>query len=697
MRARDTRSSSSRDARANPRLAGALAAAVQALSSAQAPDGHWVFELEADCTIPAEYVLMMHFLGEVDARLSQRLATYLRQRQAEHGGWSLYPGGALDVSCSVKAYWALKLAGEDPDSQDMRRARQAILEAGGAARCNVFTRITMALFEQVPWRAVPFVPVEIVLLPRWFPFHVSKVSYWSRAVMVPLAVLCSLRARAANPTGLDIGELFTTTPDEEADWFPVRSAMNRIFLSAERLTRLAEPLIPARLRKQALKCSEDWILERLNGEHGLGAIFPAMVNALEALHALGFAADDPRVVEARQAIDRLLVEREHETYPQPCVSPVWDTALASLALQEARACRTSWSKADPGDALQSALQRAHVWLLKRQVRGGPADWRAKTPALCPGGWAFQYDNQHYPDLDDTSMVAWALHQAGDERFREPVERGVNWFRGMQSRNGGFASFDADNTSAYLNEIPFADHGALLDPPTADVTARCLAVLGMLGRPDDAATLDSALSFILGEQEADGSWFGRWGTNYIYGTWSVLSALPHVVELSSGELNGEHNGTARLRIDQQRAERVAAAIQRGADWLASVQRPDGGWGETNDSYERVELAGTHSRSTPWQTAWAILGLLAAGRTESPAVARGVAWLVREQGADGKWHDDGFNAPGFPRVFYLRYHGYALYFPLWALARYMRLTSAQPTHNRAAALACASDTERLGPRA
>ena len=611
----------------------AVAMARKALLSLQHPDAYWAFELEADCTIPAEYVLMMHFMDEIDEVLQAKIAVFLRSHQAAHGGWSLYPGGDIDVSCSVKVYYALKLAGDLPGAPHMERARAAILAQGGAARGNVFTRLTLATFAQVPWRAVPMVPVEIMLLPRWFPFHLSKVSYWSRTVMVPLSILYSLRARAKNPRGLGIAELFTTPPERETNYFPTRSALNRVFLRLERLGKWFEPAIPRWIRRRALNRASTWFIERLNGTDGLGAIFPAMVNAHEALALLGYASDHPYRVLTKAALQGLLVVREQSAYCQPCVSAVWDTGLACHALYEAEGRRAS-----------PEILRALDWLARRQMLDTPGDWQEYRPHLRGGGWPFQFGNTHYPDIDDTAMVAWAMRLVDASRYGKNVERAAEWVAGMQSRNGGFGAFDADNTHYHLNQIPFADHGAMLDPPTSDVTGRCVALLGVLA-PAFQAALVRSLAFLQGEQESDGSWFGRWGTNYIYGTWSVLSGL---------EL-------ATVSSDQP-------WVRRAVTWLKRMQHHDGGWGETNDTYLHPERAGQHDRSTAFHTAWAMLGLMAAGEVDSPEVARGAEYLLRARQPDGLWSDPDFTAPGFPRVFYLKYHGYDKYFPLWALARY-----------------------------
>ena len=610
----------------------AIVSAREALIGAQSAEGYWLFELEADCTIPAEYIMMMHFLDEIDLVLEAKLATYLRSHQCVHGGWPLYYGGELDLSCTVKAYYALKLAGDAADAPHMVRARTAILERGGAARANVFTRIALALFGQIPWRGVPYIPVEIVLLPRWFPFHLHKVSYWSRTVMVPLFVLTTLKPRAKNPRRVDIRELFTTAPEEERHYFRRTGWLNRAFLALDRLGRIADPFVPRAMRSRAIARAESWVLERLNGEGGLGAIFPAMVNALEMLVILGYPANDPRRLTAKHAIEKLLVVQGPVAYCQPCVSPVWDTALAALAMYE-----------EGSAGARAAAARALDWLKPLQLTGS-GDWQVRRPGLAGGGWPFQFLNGHYPDLDDTAAVGWAMDSAHrPERYGECLRRALDWLVGMQSANGGFASFDADNTHYYLNEIPFADHGALLDPPTSDVTARVVAVLGRTGRPQDRPALERAIAYLRAQQEPDGPWFGRWGTNYIYGTWSVLTALPQ----------------AGIGADDP-------AVRRAVGWLLAKQNPDGGWGESNDSYADRSLAGGPTESNPYQTAWALLALMASGEDGTEPVHRGIEFLLRTQAADGLWSHPTFTAPGFPRVFYLKYHGYSAYFPLWALA-------------------------------
>ncbi len=626
-----------------------LEAARQALIGLQSEHGYWLFELEADCTIPAEYILMMHFLDEIDPALQAKIAVYLRANQAQHGGWPLYYNGELDISCSVKAYFALKLAGDSPEAAHMVRARTAILERGGAARANVFTRITLALFGQIPWRGVPYIPVEIMLLPRWFPFHLDKVSYWSRTVMVPLFILCTLKARARNPRAVQIRELFTTPPEQERNYFrlpPDRAGLlARTFLLVDRLARRIDPLIPQFMRRRALRRAEDWVLARLNGEDGLGAIFPAMVNALEVMVVRGYAVDDPRRVTAKRALQKLLVMRGSMAYCQPCVSPIWDTALAALGMEEAG-----------GAGASAAGARALDWLQSQQLLDQPGDWQASRPGLAGGGWAFQFANSFYPDLDDTAVIVWAMQRSRERaRYAHCLDRALDWLVGMQSANGGFASFDVDNVHYNLNYIPFADHGALLDPPTSDVTARVVTALAIVGRPRDQAALERAIAFLRSEQTAEGSWFGRWGTNYIYGTWSVLVALAQ----------------AGIRSDD-------TAVRQAVNWLAARQNGDGGWGESNDTYVKPPRASERTASTPFQSAWALLALLAAGEVSSGTVRGGIEYLLRTQQADGLWSDPGFTAPGFPRVFYLKYHGYCAYFPFWALAAYRNSARAGAAH-------------------
>ena len=630
--AADTAVSSPADESISTGVKAALRRGIERLLADQQADGHWIYELEADCTIPAEYICYLHYMDERDPALESRIGKFLLASQADDGAWPLFHGGEGDLSCTVKAYFALKLSGHDPNSEPMQGARRWILDHGGAERTNVFTRILLAWFEQVPWRAVPYIPAEIMLLPRRFLFSLDRVSYWSRTVMVPLFILYSLRVKAANPTGTGIPECFAKPPESIRKWFPVRSPLNQVFLGLEALGRRTEWMIPRRLHSHSLKRAEQWLIERLNGLDGLGAIFPAMVNASIALKELGYPDDHALRIQTREALRALIVDGPDRTYVQPCVSPVWDTGLAALALE---------ASGEP-EAIDAA-ERGLDWLVDRQITDAPGDWRRARPKLTSGGWAFQYRNDYYPDLDDTAMVAWAMHKHDPQRYRPVIERAAVWLAGMQSSNGGFGAFDIDNNTEYLNQIPFADHGALLDPPTADVSARCLTLFALLNDARFELVRARVRRYLLSEQEADGSWFGRWGTNYIYGTWSALVAL-----------------------GADGVERNRKAIDRAVAYLEACQNADGGWGEGNQTYHDSELAGTGSCSRAFQTGWAVLGLVAVGRGDSPVVHRGAEYLARTQAASGDWPDPWFTAPGFPRVFYLKYHGYSRYFPLWALA-------------------------------
>jgi squalene-hopene/tetraprenyl-beta-curcumene cyclase len=629
-------------------LQASIGSATRAMLDLRRPDGHWVFELEADCTIPAEYVLLRHYLGEpVDAVLEAKIANYLRRVQGAHGGWPLVHEGELDMSASVKAYFALKMIGDSVDAPHMVRAREAMLSRGGGIKSNVFTRFMLAMFGVTTWKSVPVLPVEIMLLPLWSPFHIAKISYWARTTMVPLLVLAALKPRARNPKGVGVDELFTEdprsigmtakAPHQSQLWFT-------LFRGLDIVLRVIEPLFPKKLRQRAIDKTVAFIEERLNGEDGIGAIFPPMVNTVMMYDALGFPPSHPPRAITRKALDLLLVVGDHEAYCQPCVSPVWDTSLAAHAVLEAGS----------DEAVRSARQ-ALDWLLPRQELNVKGDWAVKRPDVRPGGWAFQYNNAYYPDLDDTAVVVMAMDRArrldGNGKYDAAIDRGREWIEGLQSRDGGFAAFDADNLEYYLNNIPFSDHGALLDPPTEDVTARCVSMLAQLGQTvQNSPAVAAGVAYLRRTQLAEGSWYGRWGLNYIYGTWSALCAL---------------NAAG---VDHREP-----AMRKAADWLISIQNSDGGWGEDATSY-RLDYKGyQQAPTTASQTAWALLGLMAAGEVGHPAVARGVEYLISTQTEKGLWDEQRYTATGFPRVFYLRYHGYSKFFPLWALARYRNLKS------------------------
>ena len=618
-------------------LQASIEQAAGALERRQNADGHWRFELEADATIPAEYILLEHYLDRIDTALDGRIGIYLREVQGAHGGWPLFHGGAFDLSASVKAYFALKCLGDSPDAPHMARARAAILAAGGAERTNVFTRIQLALFGEVPWRAIPTMPVEIMLLPEWFFFHLSKISYWSRTVIVPLLVLMSRRPRAINPHDVHISELFTRPPGQIRDYIrgPYRSFWGHAFKALDLALKRGDRLFPKQARANAIALAVEFVTERLNGEDGLGAIYPAMANSVMMFASLGYEPSHPDAALAWLSVRKLIVDDGKRAYVQPCVSPIWDTALAGVAMAEAGyGCNLG----------RAPVEAASQWLAERQILDVKGDWAVRRPDVAPGGWAFQYANDHYPDVDDTAVVGMLLARNGDPAHDVSIARARDWIVGMQSSDGGWGAFEPENTHSYLNHIPFADHGALLDPPTADVTGRCVGFLAQIGMAAGHPVMARAIAYLRREQEADGSWFGRWGTNYIYGTWSVINAL----------------NAAGIGADDP-------MMVRACDWLIAVQRDDGGWGEDEESYADAPR-GRYTESTPSQTAWAVLALMGAGQAEHRAVRRGVAWLAGTQKPDGEWDELPYTAVGFPRVFYLKYHGYRLFFPLLALSRY-----------------------------
>lgn len=622
-------------------LADAINRAAAYLLTVQNPsEGYWVGELEADSTLTSEYVMLRHFIGRVDPLREQKAVRYLKGCQQPDGGWNIFHGGASELSASVKAYFALKLAGASADEPSMIEARRFILSKGGAAEVNVFTRIALALFGQYSWRAIPIMLPEFILLPRWFYFNLYVVSYWSRTVIAPLLIIYAHRPECPPPMGATIDELFLQPKESvrlkwSARWFTWRN----FFVLIDRLLRIYERRPLRRLRARALAEAEAWMTERMQGAGGVGAIYPAMANSVVASLQRGRTLDDPLVRKAFGAIEALEISDEHRLHLQPCHSPIWDTCLTLNVLVEAGFDRD-----------HSALVRGGEWLLSKQVcRTG--DWQVRRPGVPPGGWYFQFENEWYPDVDDTAAVLMALGKLilpDEERKRREMLRGFQWLLSMQGRDGGWGSFDVDNNKLVLNNIPFADHGALLDPSTADLTGRTIEAMGVLGFDATFPPVARAVEFLKREQEANGSWYGRWGVNYLYGTWSVLAGLRMIHE-----------------------DMRQPYVRRAVDWLASVQNDDGGWGETCESYANPALAGV-GPSTPSQTAWAMMGLLHAGETKHPAVRAGFDYLLRHQQPDGGWEERAFTGTGFPRVFYLRYHMYCKYFPLWALALYHNLS-------------------------
>ncbi len=627
-------------------LSKAINQAATELIERQDISGWWRFDLEADATIPSEYILLQHFMGTVDTERESRLVDYLHSRQMADGSWPLYHAGPGNISATVKAYFALKVAGEDPTTEVMKKARQWVLTHGGAENANVFTRFTLAMFSQAPWRIVPCMPMEIIFLPHWFFFSLSKVSYWSRCVIIPLLILYALRPVFTLKPEQNITELFLSPPQKlkNLDKFVKGKPLKNAFIVLDWCLKKIESLSPNWLRQRAIDKAEAWTREHMSGEGGIGGIYPAMANAVTALSLLGYDENDPDMKRGLQAIEDLVIDEDDESYVQPCVSPIWDTCLSISALSEADL------KID-----HHSFKSAVNWLFDKQVfiRG---DWKSKAPDLDCGGWAFQFENDFYPDVDDTCSVVMAMLRIGVQNNPDKLRRiaqAVNWVIGMQNSDGGWGAFDIDNHYEYLNSIPFADHGALVDPSTADLTGRCIEMLAMLGYDRSFPPIARGLQFLQQDQHETGAWFGRWGVNYIYGTWSVLIGLGILGEDSSQPY-----------------------IRKAIDWLNSVQNSDGGWGEDCNSYDDPELRG-RGKSTASQTAWALLGLMAVGEVNSANVERGIHYLLRNQETNGAWKESLYSGTGFPRVFYLRYHGYSHYFPLWALSVYRNVRQDNPT--------------------
>jgi squalene-hopene/tetraprenyl-beta-curcumene cyclase len=637
------------------RLTTGIDHARRCLLGMQAADGHWCGELQGDTLLESEYVLLMAFLGrEKDERVG-RAARYIQRHQVAEGGWNIYPGGPAELSASVKAYFALKLAGHDADAPHMRRAREVIRAQGGAAGCNTFTKFYLALLGQFPYRNCASVPPEMMLLPTWAYFNLYAMSSWTRTIVVPLTIFYAYKPARQLPSELGIRELFLRPPETPL-WPhpPTRRWLTwtNFFLALDQLFKGVEALGLGPIRRAAVRRAEAWMRERFADSDGLGAIFPPIVYTVVALRCLGHGDDSPDMRWAMKQLEDLILDDGESLHLQPCFSPVWDTALCLKAL------------ADVGvTAPHPSVQRAGRWLIDREVRRR-GDWCVGNPGVEPGGWAFEYRNAFYPDVDDTAMVLMGLARSGQAagpRAADAVRRGLRWLLSMQNRDGGWAAFDRNINRQVLTRVPFADHNAMLDPSCADITGRVLEALGDFGyRPGNAA-VDRALAFLRRTQEPAGCWFGRWGVNYVYGTWQVLEGL------------------ARIGCDMGQP-----MVRRAVTWLRSVQQPGGGWGETCGSYDDPSLAG-QGPPTASQTAWALLGLMAAGEAGSPEVAAGMDYLLRTQQPDGNWQEEPFTGTGFPRVFYLKYHLYRLYFPLMALARYAR----HKTKDQADALSAAPD--------
>ncbi|MGD0367916.1 MAG: squalene--hopene cyclase, partial [Acidobacteriaceae bacterium] len=618
---------------------------------------YWCGELEADTTLESDYILLHTLLGTGNAERFQKCANWILRHQNEDGGWSIYAAGPSNISASVKAYFGLKLAGYTADHPALQRAKAKILELGGVTEVNTFTKIYLCFLGQYDYDAVPAVPPEIVLFPNWFWFNIYEISSWSRAILVPLSICYAKKPFKKIPKEMGVEELFVGGMQKSRmhlHWSKKLVSWRNFFLVFDRMTHWFERVHVRPLRSVALKSAEKWMLERLEMSDGLGAIYPSMMNAIIALRCLGYSLDDPQVIRAMDEFEKLGVDEPEGTkdYPeptfrmQPCMSPVWDTAQAVYALGEAGVDRT-----DP------RLLQAADWMLSKEVRH-KGDWAVKNRRAAPGGWYFEFNNEFYPDVDDTGQVLLALNKIDNPRERyqyDVCQRAIEWVFSMQCRNGGWASFDKDNTRLIFQHIPFADHNAMLDPPAVDITGRILEMLATYGYTRKDRRVEKAIKFIYEEQEADGSWFGRWGVNYLYGTFLVLRGLEAI-----GVWNHEPE------------------IQQAAEWIRMVQNADGGWGESCDSYDDPTTRGV-GVSTPSQTAWGILGLLAAGDTRSDSVAKGIKWLLARQQANGCWDESLgqgktrqaiYTGTGFPRVFYLAYPLYRDYFPLLALTNYKR---------------------------
>jgi squalene-hopene/tetraprenyl-beta-curcumene cyclase len=631
------------------RVAAAMAAARKLLFSAQHEDGYWCGELEADTTLESDYILLHTLLGTGDPERFQKAANWIIQHQNDDGGWNTYPSGPSNISASVKAYFGLKLAGYKADHPVLQRARKKILELGGVTEVNTFTKIYLCFFGQYDYDAVPAIPPEIVLFPNWFWFNIYEISSWSRAILVPLSICYAKKPFKKIPREMGVEELFVggmLKSRMHLRWSKKLVSWRNFFLCLDRMTHWFERVHIRPLRSIALKSAEKWVLERFEMSDGLAGIYPSIMNSVIALRCQGYSLDDPQVIRALDEFEKLGIEEwvngEDTFRMQPCLSPVWDTAYAMFALGEAGV-----------PANDPRMVKCADWILQKQVRN-PGDWQIKNKKGKPGGWYFEFNNEFYPDVDDTAMVCLALsrveHPNGRYQ-RESVQRAIDWVLSMQCKSGGWASFDKDNDRMVFEHVPFADHNAMLDPATADITGRTLEMMAAYGYDQKHPAVQRAIQFLRKEQEPDGSWFGRWGVNYIYGTALVLRGLEAI-----GMDNHE------------------PCIQQAAEWLRMVQNPDGGWGEGCGSYDDASTHGV-GPSTPSQTAWAILGILAVGDTRSDSVARGIAYLLRTQKEDGSWDEPHCTGTGFPRVFYLQYHLYRQYFPLLALTTYAKVMEKQ----------------------
>ena len=617
-------------------LENAINQGAEHLLSLQDKSGYWLGELEADSTLESDYIYYLYVLGKAEPARIAKLANYVRRKQLADGGWNIYPGGPSELNASCKAYFALKLVGDNPKSAHMIKARETVLRLGGLEKTNSYVRFYLALAGALGWEMVPAILPEMMLLPNWFYLNIYEMSSWTRGIVIPMAILSALRPDFRLPEHAQVDELFVDPSHKESafDWSESLISWRNFFLAADRAMKLYEKLPWKPLRNRALREAKAWVLEHIERTEGLAAIYPAMMNSIFALMALGHGPDDPLTSREIREFSRFEIEEKDTIRLQPCVSPVWDTCIAMVALEEAGV---------PAD--HPALVKSADWILSQQVLG-PGDWQIKNKDAAPGGWVFEFRNDFYPDVDDTAFVLMALQRVkfpDPKRMEAAVRRGVQWLLSMQNRDGGWAAFDRDNNKSFLNHIPFADHNAMLDPSTADVTARVLECLGRFGWTANHPAIKRALEFLLKDQCDDGSWFGRWGVNYVYGTSGVLRSL-ETVSLTAKEY-----------------------CQRAVKWLRSVQKPDGSFGESLRSYHEPHTKG-EGNSTASQTAWGLIGLLAGAEASDPAIQHAVSYLVDQQNADGSWSEDEFTGTGFPCVFYLKYHLYRNSFPLYALARF-----------------------------
>lgn len=623
------------------RVAASIDAGRKYLFSQQHDQGYWCGELGADTTLNSDYIMGHTLLGTGNPERFAKAARHILQRQNEDGGWSTCPGGPSHVGASVKAYFALKLAGYKADHPALARARKKILELGGVTEINTFSKIYLCFFGQYDYDAVPAIPPEIVLFPKWFWFNIYEISSWSRAILVTLSICYAKKPFKKIPNEMGVEELFVGGRDKSRmhlHWDQKLISWRNFFLVLDRIAHWAERVHIRPLRSIALKQAEKWMLEHFEMSDGVGAIFPSVLNSIIAMRCLGYSVDDPQVIRALDEFEKLGIEEGETFRMQPCKSPVWDTAYALFALGESGV-----------PANDPRMVKCADWILQKQVRNF-GDWKVKNKKGQPGGWYFEFNNEFYPDVDDSAMVCLALAQVEhpNGRYqRESVQRAIDWILSMQCRNGGWASFDKNNNRMVFQYVPFADDNAMLDPATVDITGRILEMLAAYGYDKNHPAVKKAIKFIRAEQEPDGSWFGRWGVNYIYGTMLVL------------------RGLEAIGVDCHEPY-----VQQAAEWLRMVQNPDGGWGETCGSYDDPSTKGV-GPSTASQTAWAIMGLLAANDTRSDCVTRGIAYLLRTQKKDGSWDEAYCTGTGFPRVFYLTYHMYRQYFPLIALATYQKV--------------------------